>query len=220
MLDCDHCEARLYVEAATRDDEWVPPTLSRSEAGARLCRELAARECEGRPELGSTRLLLVPFWQRPATPGLRLQPAQPDLAVETDGWHVGGADRRPVDFPEMERQGAVVEPTLEPRDDGMSLLFVPFWDVRYSVGATSYRAWVEGNSGGVVSARTPPTLETGLDLAYGALLGILGIFLAGGFRLLWQGGAAVPLGLIVLGAAGGVAVRGGRRFMRRLEQGR
>ena len=116
--------------------------------------------------------------------------------------------------------GGEIWTTLEPREEGMNLLFVPFWEVRFSVGATSYRAWVEAVSGRVVSIRSPPTRATRLDFAYGALLAILGIVLTVGFRLVWQGGAAVPLGLIVLSAAGGFAMRGGRSLMRRFEEGR
>jgi hypothetical protein len=72
----------------------------------------------------------------------------------------------------------------------------------------------------VLAARVPPSRELRLDAAYAGWLIGAGIALTVAFGLLWRGGGAGFIGLLLLLGIGPLAVWTGRIVMRGLERGR
>jgi hypothetical protein len=220
FLDCPYCGARLHQEAAPAADEWVAPILGAAQATERLRRFLESRESIGQPSFERTRLVFFPFWQRRGTHGTGLEPAAATLVEALSDWNPPFGDRRPLDEDELQRRGEVIEATLEPAKPGEPLLYVPLFEVRYRHGATEHTAWVEAVSGAVLAARVPPSRERRLDAAYAVWLAATGLALTFGFRLLWSGGGAAFIGLLLLLILGPLAVVSGRKVIRHLERGR
>jgi hypothetical protein len=219
FLDCAYCGSRLHQEAAPAADEWVAPVLAEAQALERLRRFLESRESAGRPSLERARMVFFPFWQRRGRHGSGLEPAAATLVEALEDWNPPFGDRRPFDEEELRRRGEVVEATLEPAQAGEPLLFVPLWEVRYRHGAVEHTAWIEAVSGAVLAERVPPSRERRLDAAYACWLAVIGIALTLAFRLLWTGGGASFLGLLLLLALGPLATWAGREVVRRVERG-
>lgn len=221
LVTCAFCGSSLYLDPGSAvSHEILPPTLRKAQLAERIGSFLSQRETLGRPKRLRARLLFLPYWVVPRPEGERVAPAAALGALPLARYVLPSGDFRrfsPVltGGAEVVPASVMVESLLPPArgseaeavPKGTRLVHLPFWEVRYRLGARDYRALVDAAAGQVLPFSLPVSSELWLDWAYSALLGVLFVVLVLGFRLLFAGDTA---GWLWLGGGAPVAWAGVR----------
>jgi hypothetical protein len=228
FVHCAFCGSSLYLDpgGAVRH-EVLPALIARADLPGRLGRWLQDREAVGSPSNIATRLVYFPFWVLPAPQESRLVPAAPLLLQDMERFRLPSGDFKTfrddrVTGGELVPASVLVE-SLVPADEGppkgTRLVHLPFWETGFRIASKECTVWVDAASGQVLALHAPVSSEARLDRIYSGLLATTYVALLAGFLLLFAGGVAIALGLLLLAVAGPGALALARRAIAREESG-
>ncbi len=223
FVTCDHCGASLVLDLhGQRPTYWMPPGVRENDLGGVLKRWLLERDIRITPVVRSTTEVLVPFWRVEHEGQERFAPAVASPRFRTDGgpmpqgelkfFNPEGPEGPPASqclAPDVPPDEAAYRLGVSP-DHPASLVYIPVFEVQYSLRNRTVHAVMEAVTGRVWhSVPDLPATGSYLDRRLGAAaLGVLGIqiILAAIFRQPWLSVAAVllfmPVSKFVLQIAG------------------